>query len=508
MNGRREGVERLTHLPRWARIVDYLSFALIVLAAYIAVFGGVSVELFDQRLKASSPLRILMEAAILSAVRHWRYREPTLREHVAIRFVWLQERAPWISPQRWPAAIVTAVSVGVTSRLAVLIVGYMAVNAVGYAIDTLPAWRASIDEWRNLPARWDSGWYLGIATHGYEWNPKYSGQQSLIFFPAFPMAMRAMAWATGSDLSDAAAVLWAGVLVSCLAFPVALAYLYALARDHIGESAAPMAVASLAAYPFAVFYSAAYTESLYLLAAVATFFHFTRGQFWWAAAWGLVTGLTRPNGWMATASLALIALPTLMPSLGLASLKEWLARWWPEYGNSVVTSTLTRQRRLFLLIAAGAPVVGLLLFSAYTYRLTGHPFTWARLMTYWGRDFNGLALVQHEVSQARFMGLLGYLGRDPLNALNAMALVFGIVSIWPVTRRLGLGYGLFVLVNIALPALSGGLESVGRYSSVLFPAFIWLGAVTPPALRPTVLVLLAIGQGFTTVLFFTWRAVY
>ena len=71
-----------------------------------------------------------------------------------------------------------------------------------------------------------------------------------------------------------------------VAFAWAADYLWRLARDTIGEPRAPAAVALLAAYPFAVFFSAPYTESLFLLGAVAAFYHFRRDEWRAAAAWG------------------------------------------------------------------------------------------------------------------------------------------------------------------------------------------------------------------------------
>ena len=41
----------------------------------------------------------------------------------------------------------------------------------------------------NLPLRWDAGWYLDIAVHGYRWSPAAEGQQNVAFFPAYPALM-------------------------------------------------------------------------------------------------------------------------------------------------------------------------------------------------------------------------------------------------------------------------------------------------------------------------------
>ena len=49
------------------------------------------------------------------------------------------------------------------------------------------------NEFGNLPARWDVGWYLGIAVDGYSFSDaaKAAGnQQDIVFFPAMPLLMR------------------------------------------------------------------------------------------------------------------------------------------------------------------------------------------------------------------------------------------------------------------------------------------------------------------------------
>ena len=50
--------------------------------------------------------------------------------------------------------------------------------------------RVADSEAGNLPARFDAGWYLQIATYGYEYLPnRFDRQQNLVFFPAFPVLM-------------------------------------------------------------------------------------------------------------------------------------------------------------------------------------------------------------------------------------------------------------------------------------------------------------------------------
>jgi hypothetical protein len=494
-------------MPWWARALDALLVAILVLTAYVRVFGGIHVDLGGAgglRVSAGSWVKLLSEFAILAVIRHWLYRPVSTRVHLTVIAGRLYPVLASVRERvsQWPRGLWTAATTAIATRLSVVFVGIVAVHAIGLPPDAATVWRASTDELVNLPARWDSGWYLGIASEGYQWDPNDRGQQNLVFFPAFPMLTRGVAHLVQWRDPTPAAFLWAGVLVSVLAFVAAVIYLYYLARDRIGEDDAVLAVTLLAAYPFAVFFSAAYTEAFFLLVAVATFYHFLRGQLWRAAGFGLLAGLARPNGWMLSASLILIALP----SLGGAAAS--VARILPRADRRIAPVALPRRRPLALALAAVAPVVGLLIYCAYIFWLTGSPFTWARLMTYWNRDFRGLSALERDVGAIASAGLVRYIALRPIDVLNELSLLFGLATIWPVTRRLGLAYGLFVLLNLALPATSGGLESVGRYTSVLFPSFMWLAVASPKAARPAIVALFALGQGLAAVLFFTWRGMY
>src|SRR5262249_40146875 len=166
------------------------------------------------------------------------------------------------------------------TRLAMSLVGYLAVFMFGFANGRAPL-RHFDNEILNLPVRWDAGWYLQIVTEGYKYaagDP--SVQQNIVFFPAYPMLTRVVGRLFGGDMIG---YVPAGMMISLASFFGALIYLYAFARDRYGDDAASGTIWLLAAYPFAFFFGAVYTESLFLLGTVATFYHFTRQQFGRAA---------------------------------------------------------------------------------------------------------------------------------------------------------------------------------------------------------------------------------
>jgi len=325
---------------------------------------------------------------------------------------------------------------------------------------------------------------------GYYFQGRFDRQQNVAFFPAFPMLMRAVGYPIGGFRPDvprerrAVRILWGGVIISLIAFAWASVYLWRLARDTIGEDRAGTAVAMMAAYPFAVFFSAPYTEAVFLLGAVGAVYHFRRGEWLPAVAWGLLVGLTRPNGCLLSVVLGVM----------------WLE-------NFRLKAEGTRRLPPSLL-AAAAPGIGMLLYSGYVHQLTGAWFGWARLHEAWGRSYEGLAPVTRAYGWLTQEGLLQVVQNVPYDAINSLGLIFALGMVWPVMRRLGVAYALFVLVNVIPPLLAGGVLSMGRLTATVFPLFLALAAVTPPRAVTPLITAWAIGQGLVAALFFTWRPLF
>jgi hypothetical protein len=299
------------------------------------------------------------------------------------------------------------------------------------------------------------------------------------------MLMRAAGWVVGDTIAG-------GLVVSLAAFLWALAYVFRLARDEIGEADAAGAVLLLAFYPFSIFYGVIYTESLFLLAAVGGLYHFRRAEWASASVWGRVIGLTRPNGFLLSIVLAAAGFERVLRQRRAATfdVREW------------------RRVRMGALVAS-MPVVGVLIYSAFCWSLSGDPLMWMRLHRLWGRGEQTLAqLVIGRVGEIADLGLVGYMNAMPFDVVNSCAAVFAVAAIWPVFRRLGLACGLFVGINLMAPLLSGSTVSVARLTSTLFPVFIWLAVRIRGDRRASLIGMFAILQGFFAVLFFTWRWFY
>jgi Mannosyltransferase (PIG-V) len=349
------------------------------------------------------------------------------------------------------------------TRIGVLLVGLAAAVSIGYRPDAgePSSWRVAVDPVRNVLARWDTFWYLDIASRGYHWNGNPLEQQNVVFFPLFPLMMRAVGTAIGGH------PLAAGLLVSLAAFLAALCWFWRWTTERAGPEAATGAVWLLSAFPHAIFFSAVYTESLYLLVVVCACYYAERRLFSRSAAIGLLAGAVRPNGILLSLPIAVLAFVTNR-----------------ERGHLIPRAA-----------AVLAPVAGVLCFSAYLAWRVGDATAWVANQAAWPDNF-GIHPPQPPDAHLNLWWIP-----------NALALSFVLTALAPLTTMLGAAYGVFVVGNIGPPLVRHGLLSMGRFCSVLFPVFAWLATRVRGRARTRLIVAFGVGQAILAALFFTWHPI-
>ena len=477
---------RDTLLSRGAKAADASTAALIVLALWWILVAR-PVGVFNAFSESLSPAILFYIAGSIQIARHLMWPTPS----AAVRLASVRERI------RARPHVDAACRAFLITRPAIFAIAIAAVATIG--ITSTPGFVLSRDPVANVPARFDAGWYGGIALDGYYWDNTFQRQRNIAFFPALPLLMRPVGAVLGMYDHTVPRerrmlrALWAGTVVSLVAFFWALYYVSRLAEDLIGAERARAAPLLLAAYPFAVYFSAPYTESLFLLAAAGASFHFLRRD--WAAAsiWGLLAGLARPNGCFLSVALGLLAL-----TQGISDKGQGIR----DKGQGIRDVVLR-------LAVAAMPGIGMLLFTLYLHQLTGGVwFAWARSHEAWGRTYAGFGPLLNLAQLLRDEPFLPLVMNNPFNAINAIGVLFALALTYPVFRRLGFAWGVFVLINLLPPLFAGGLVSMGRLTSTLFPLFIALAAIVPARAVPGWAVVFGIGQGFAATLFFTWHALY
>jgi hypothetical protein len=331
-------------------------------------------------------------------------------------------------------------------------------------------------------ARWDSGWFYGIARNGYAFVE--GGRSNLAFFPAYPMSMRYVGWLMGGDQQSDYFI--AGILVSWTTFVLAMVVLYRLAHLELGDDRAAVRCTIYATvFPFAFFFGVVYSESLFLLGGVTTFYAMRRSRWLLAGLAGALTTATRANG--------IFMLPALLVLL------------WP-----------LRRDRIALLKGLGAVVLasaGYLAYSLFVYQMSGSPFEWRNSIVRW--DWSPGSRMPWMPLWTVISNVLtdpyGYLTLGPqaiCDFLNASAAVVLLAATPFIVRRFGIpgaAYATLIVINLAVPLSSGSLEGLGRYAAVLFPFSLWLASLPGGAKQHWIL---AVFGMFYVFCFALWLKLY
>lgn len=313
--------------------------------------------------------------------------------------------------------------------------------------------------------RYDSWWYTNIVEQGYSMGsvePRVQGNAA--FFPLYPLLVKLVAELTGN-------VFWAGVLISHVALLVALSYLYAFTRREFDDQTAARAVFYVAAAPTAIFFSAMYTESLYIALVCATFYYAREGRWTTAAISGALGAATRNTGILLAAVIALEGLHQqglrFLPS-GFGARRLWA--WVGQQGRSI-------RRSWPALLAAAFVPIGLLAFMGYLTNQFGEPLGFITVQRTFGREVStsGAANVIGRTIERLNIG--GDVGVGQINVRTLLDVIctlgFALLAL-AVPFKLRAGHAVFAALTLLVPLASGTVSSMTRYVLMLIPCFIVL----------------------------------
>ena len=300
--------------------------------------------------------------------------------------------------------------------------------------------------------RWDAGWFVRIALHGYE------VKQTAAFFPVYPILLRGLAFVVRSHLV-------AGVLISIVAAGATAELLFRIARTRLGERGARDAVLLFALYPISFVFTAVYSDALFLLFATASFYAAQRGR---GLAAGVAGGLA-----VGTRLLGLALLPALVILL------------WRRGVRGLAS----------LVLLPGA----LGLYVLYLHEHFGDALAFQHAeQGFWQRHTSTIGPVtgSWDVLKSAEQGLANIVRHLPpllgapngyekvfewsiWNLVHFLLLVVGIWLTWLAWRRLGPAFGVYsaatLLVIVSAPTAVVPLGSIPRFLLADFPLFLVLG---------------------------------
>jgi len=217
---------------------------------------------------------------------------------------------------------------------------------------------------------------------------------------------------------------------------------------------------------------------LFLLLTLLSFYGFRTRHWIWGGIAGALATATRVNGILMLPALAWIAFRGVQP---------------------------TARDRISAVAGLMLVCLGIGGYSLYVYHLSGNPFEWAMTIQRWDYHVGGPPWK----APIRLMGELlthpyEYLVSNPMARYDTLYGLTGIVfaALTPlVWAKFDAAYGLFMLLNLWLPLSSGVFEGLGRYCSVLFPAFLFLGAIRSQLIATGIVVVFALFYTFGLALF-------
>ena len=465
--------------------------------------------------------------------------EPAIAQHTTDVVVAASPVAPRVCADVERAAAVRDVWRALwTSRLLVWIAGAGVVSTLGFGPvrhafnppGITRGFGALGDVLAAPAARWDGAWYLVIAHYGYRPDLGALTASRTAFFPLYPLGVRGLA-----DLGLAPVI--AAVVLSIAALAAGLYGLHRLTTLEVarlqlpgGGEVARLTVLLSAFAPMAFYFSAVYSESLYLALSVGVFLCARRGRWASAATLGALASATRSTGVLLIFPVVLLYLygpradrdPDRAPD-GRRMVGEGLTV--PSLLRALRPRYRVRRDALWLALAPA----GLALYMTHLALAGGDALAPFHAEAVWNRHFAGPYGGIGDGARAAFDGLRQLLSFQPHhlyfrapggspfidaghNLLLFAFLLVAIPAVIGVLRLLPPPYGLYVLAALALPlsypVASQPLMSLPRFLVVLFPLTMWFAArlaSLPRALTRAVLVASGLGMAFFVGEFATWH---
>lgn len=308
--------------------------------------------------------------------------------------------------------------------------------------------------------RWDAARFTTIATRGYI-SPDYTA-----FFPLFPALTRALSTVTHLD------ALLSGMIISNIAYFLTLMVLFRFVETEFDRETAGRTVLYLSIFPTAMFFFAAYNESLFLCFLLLSFYALRRGHWWLGGLAGCLAMLTR------SISIFLV----------LIFLWEFARQRWPELQQARRQHDTRALLRQFASLPAILLIpLGLVIYAFSLQQRFHDPLAFMHAQVYWrkGLSFPWVAPLGVIRDMLRTHPL-NFSVAHSLIDLTALILflVLIVLCVWGPEHfsrgqwSLVLFGALALLYAVLFPGLTGAhfdrLASTQRFVLEIFPGFILL----------------------------------
>ena len=329
-------------------------------------------------------------------------------------------------------------------------------------------WFISDNSFLNVWCKWDAQWYLEIATNGYAFDPN-----SYAFFPLYPLCIRFLSSIFGNPELM-------GLIISNISLLVAVYFLYKLIELKWSDLLAKNTILLLILFPTAFFFSAIYTESLFLALVVLSFYFAEKKNYMAAGIFGMFASATRLIG--------LIMVPCLL-------VKYLFERKWKlkKLDYNVV----------YMLIIP----IGLLVYMLYLYLSTGDPLAFIHAQS--SIEFKRYITIPFIPIYENFIQIFSKTFNSIYILNTIITLVFIIVIIYN-WKKMPLEYNVYSSLSLLIPLstiiINDPLHSLSRFAILIFPVFISIGMLEiRPFIRNCLFMILFACQVLLMINFVNWH---
>lgn len=286
---------------------------------------------------------------------------------------------------------------------------------------------------------WDTQHYLNIAQEGYSSSTRGERHLLIAFFPLFPLLTKLFSYIFQNYLLSA-------LIVSNIAYGVAVFYLYKLVRLDFERDDALRTAIYFSIFPTAYFLHAAYTESLFLALTIASFYYARNGKWALCGVIGMLAAMTRITG--------ILLLPVLLI----------------EYLNQKEFKKENIRKDILWIFVIGC---GLLIYLILNYVTYGDPLKFLEIQSgHWG-----MHLSPPTTGFQNAWNILNW--GDPNHQIHGgwFQIIFallGLVLTIYAFFRIRLSYSIYALMTWLIVTSTSLMISVPRFILTIFPIFIVL----------------------------------
>lgn len=291
-------------------------------------------------------------------------------------------------------------------------------------------------------ANFDGVHYWSIAYVGYR-------QFEQAFFPLYPLLINLISGFVGIN-----SVL-VGIIISNACIFVAIIFLYKLVKIDFKEKIAFWTIIFLLVVPTSFYFGSVYTESLFFVLSVASFY-FARKQNWFLAGiCGMFASATRIVGIL------------LFPAL--------ILEYWLSYKHNK-KNLLYKIKWLSLALIP----CGLLVYMYWLNKNYQDPFYFFHAQSAFGAGRSGGSFILFPQVVFRYVKILTTLSFGYQYVISSIELILSLSSfvlIFLGRNKLRISYILYAFLLLVTPTLTGTFLSMPRFIVTVFPLFILLAII-------------------------------